>query len=294
MQRGPQQLQQMQNRASTAVAGAVSTVRESIVNKGVVVIFVLVTLLLIIGIIVWMVYRMKRTDLQGTTLLKAPRALYDMNGGAITIENTKLPVTSGNGQEFTYSFWLYLVDFTTTIAHKPLITRGAGGSTVNDAGTLVYLDNRTNKMFISLKTNLSTTPVATFAQVLDNASSKYITATVEYVPLQRWVNVAFVVKDNLLTVYLDGDMYTIENVHDFYTTTGHRPVFGTMVGDVKIGQLTDTSETRGFISKVMYFNYGLMQSEIRSNYNAGPTTTNVMSRLGFPEYGVRTPVYRLD
>ena len=110
--------------------------------------------------------------------------------------------------------------------------------------------------------------------------------------------VAFTVQDNTLTMYQDGGMYTVASLYDMVDPTNaiSRPAFGACVGEMTIGNSSPTlsSDTTGFISRTQFFNYSLAASQVSQIYFAGPTSSNLLRSLGVPEYGVRSPVYRLD
>lgn len=288
----------MFGRASNAVGTAVQSAQTSIAGKGAIVVFCLVVLLLIVVVIVYIVYRMKRTDLQSVEIVKSPRNLFnESNSSAFVFPASRIPSTL-NGQEYSFSFWLYLSDYMPTQNYRMLFMRGGNTSSMlGNSCPVVFLDNRTNKLYVSVRTNLSSTPSGSdLSKLLDKKRYNIVTATVEYVPLQRWVNVTFVVQDNLLTVYMDGDMYTVENVHDLYDPARgtDRPIFAGLSGDVIVGNIQNTSTTPGFISRLKYFNYALTTRDVRSLYDKGPVNTGVLSKFGVSEYGFRTPVYRLE
>jgi hypothetical protein len=256
------------------------------------VLFVVLALFVLVVVIVYIVYRMRRGDLQSVDLVKQPIKLYNMPS-TTNVPSSRIPLTL-NGQEFTFSFWLYLVEFQPTSEHKLLFMRGGNGSDVLSATPIVFLDARTNRLHISIKSNQSP-GVATLPAVLERDTSRYVSASVDYVPLQRWVNVALVVQDNLLTVYLDGDMYTVENVFDLAPSSANvRPIFAGTSGDVTVGAVPGTAPTKGFLGKLQFFNHALMVQDVKSLYAQGPVPASLMSAIGLAAYGVRSPVYRVD
>ena len=56
---------------------------------------------MIVLIIAFLVYRMRRSDLTSTQLVKNPRRLYDM-GGPFLVDSERLPATL-NGQEYSFT-----------------------------------------------------------------------------------------------------------------------------------------------------------------------------------------------
>lgn len=163
-------------------------------------------LVLIIAVIVW---RVRRSDLQSTVLIKDPVQMFGSGGLPVTIASSLIPPTL-SGQEYSYSFWLYLVQYNTSATSMLVFGRGVSGTPHTGGSPLVYLDKATNTMYVSIA-NVSK-PNVQLDAVSTNAS--YVTGKVDYVPLQRWVHFAFVVQDYLMTVYMDGDVYTVSNVTD--------------------------------------------------------------------------------
>lgn len=279
--------------ASSKTISSLGSLLSKMTSSGkTVAVFVVFALIVIVLIIAFLVYRMRRSDLTSTQLVKNPRRLYDM-GGPFLVDSERLPATL-NGQEYSFTMWLYITDFTSTDNHKLIMMRGTNGPTLNDTSPIVFLDKSTNKMYISIRTNKSPTSIASLDAVLDQATSRFLTGSIEYVPLQRWVNVGFVVQDNLLTLYLNGDIYTVENVYDLATNDGVRPVFTGLKGNAIIGAIPNTSSTHGFISRVQFYNYALTPDDIRAVAMSGPVPgSGVLGAMGIADYGVRSPIYRV-
>lgn len=257
------------------------------------IVFSVVCVLVLVLIIALIVWRIRRSDLKSTVLVKNPIQMFGSGAVPVTIVASKIPPTL-SGQEYSYSFWVYLVQYATSGSSMMLFSRGqqalhTGGS------PLVYLDKNTNTMYVSVATTTTVTPVPTIDGV--GASLGYVTAKIDYVPLQRWVNVAFVVQDYLLTVYMDGDIYTVMNVTDLPdagatgNTPPKRPSFAPTTGDIIVG---DTSyQPQAFLSQLLFFNYALTQQDVYTSYSAGPLAPSAMSLIGIPAYGIRSPVYRI-
>jgi len=269
------------------------TSRKSIIPLAV----VLVVFALII-IIVYIVYRVKNDNLKSVTVISEPVKLFEV--GDADVSNSKL-TSVPSGQEYSYTFWLYLLDYSNVSAEDRIVFMRGGGDTSSlskSVSPLVFMDGKTNRLYITVGTNVT-------AEVLDlkdfreseNLNNKMVTAVVEYVPMQRWVNVTFTVQDNLLTVFLDGDMYSVKNVHDLWNgkSDTSRPVFKGTSGNVHVGPTSDHSEAvNGYLSGLKTYNYTVMQKDAKAIYNKGPVSRGFLERLGIPEYGVQAPIYRID
>ncbi|PNH08594.1 hypothetical protein TSOC_004826 [Tetrabaena socialis] len=234
--------------------------------------------------------------------MDSPMKLYDMNK-QVRIEKDKIPPTV-NGQEFSASFWLYLVEFQPTRDGPQLIfMRGADTTTVGTANPIVALDGQTNRLYISART--STSLIATPANFYLPASN-YLTATIDYFPLQRWVNVAMVIKDDAMNVYLNGSLYTVANVSDLVASSSSssssalslrdRPIFAACTGNLVVGPkgVDKVRDPRAYLAQFRFYNYALTQKDINGVYAAGPSATSLLARLGLAGYGMRTPIYRIE
>lgn len=270
-------------------------------GKSTIALFVVIALLLIVIIVVYIVYRIKSSDLQNVMIVKNSMRLYNMKQ-TFRFDASQIPPTL-NGQEYTFSFWLYLVEYPPMENHALLMCRGGTGQSVDKSNPIVFLNKSTNRLHISVKTTSPPTeplvPETQGSAILDavsKLSSGYLTATVDYVPLQRWVHVMFTVQDNLLTVYLDGDIYTVSNIFDMPRVGGVRPVFAGTNGDVYVGALPNVNgQAKAFMAKTQFFNFAVMHKDARTVYMEGPAAAGgVLGRMGLPEYGLRTPIYRME
>ena len=287
----------------SAATDAISAQMRGIANRGAVAVAVVLTLLLIVAIVAYIVWRLNRSNLQAIDLVKDPVQLTG-NKMPLIVPAATLPAMTV-GQEFSVSMWLYLNDFQATSLMKLVLSRIPGSKGLSGANPVVFLDETTNKLYVAIATNRKpATAKATLDSLLvksgKGASNNwtYLVATIDYVPLQRWVHVAFTVQDNTLTLYQDGGMYTVASLFDMidYTNAVSRPAFAACIGDLTVGNANPTlgSDTTGFIARTQFFNYSLSAENVSRIYQSGPTDTNLLRSLGVPMYGLRSPVYRVD
>lgn len=272
-------------------AETVTYVRSQIAQRGAMVIFVSLALLIIALLVTFLVLRLRTVSTSGTLVVAAPIKLYNMTS-QVRVEGADLPATL-NGQEFSISFWLYLVDFVPTTDGPQLILMRGGDLAA--ATPIIALDGNSNRMRFAVRTTQSTaaTPTTVF-----NASSKYVTAEIDYFPLQRWTHVVMVVRDDKLDVYMNNSLYTVANVTDITTTgTGEqRPLFVNVSGPMFVGAYgTDgMREPRAFLAQLKFFNYAVTPKQVASVYASGPTSSSLLSKLGLSGYGLRSPIYRVE
>jgi hypothetical protein len=130
-------------------------------------------------------------------------------------------------------------------------------------------------------------------------TSKYVTARIDYFPMQRWVHVVGTVKDDSLSIYMNNSMYTVANVSDIMNATDSnplRPIFAATTGSISVGNsgVESMNELKGFVAQFKFFNYALTTKDINSIYKVGPSSSTFLSRLGISGYGLRSPLYKVS
>jgi hypothetical protein len=287
------------NRMQDASSDSMNRLKQQIVQRSSAVIFVILAIITIAILIAFLVLKIKATSTKGLTLVEQPMKLYNMSG-QVRVDASNIPPTV-NGQEFTFSFWLYLVDFQPSPSGPQLIfMRAADAASFGISNPIVALDGRTNKMYLSVRTSSATT-VAPSTFML--GTSGYVTASIDYFPLQRWVQVIMVVKDESMSVYMNGALHTVGTVADIIPSNGSaatmaaRPIFSGCTGSVFVGATGipgGVFETRGYLTQFKFFNFAMMPNDVKASYEAGPTPISLLNRLGLTGYGLRSPIYRIE
>jgi hypothetical protein len=291
----------MNSSIATSATNMVKNVATMSKTKmGAIGIFVVLTILLIVTIIAYLVWRLNRSVLKQTVIIKNPKKLSTPTNFA----DGRIASTSV-GQSFSFSFWLYLTDFESSENGKLVMWRSKTPTDVSAANPIVFIDPKVNQMYICIKTNRNPSPLPTklmdLVQSKDKSRWGYLVATVQYVPLQRWVNYTFAIDSTMLTVYQDGSMYTVSSIYDMVdvnNTVTPRPVFGSSSGSVDVGSLGTGSisgSIRGFIARLNFYNYAVTSRQALSIYESGPSnSTNLLGNIGIAEYAIRTPIYRIE
>lgn len=268
----------------------------------------------------FVVYRTRQSDLKAYDLTTRAVRLYEL-GSAVEVDKARVPATPRGG-DFSYSFWLEVDAYDATGAHRVVFARAVEG----DAGVLpgdrsvgmrmsplVVLDKDANRLHVLLRTTASRDDgaagaVADVADVVEDPTRYgWTMATVAYLPLQRWVNVAFAVRGGKLTLYLDGDVYTVENTaflnNKPAAAAAGAPAAGVLPeatrGSVFVGMLPGAAAPAakpipGVLTKLRFYNYALGNAEAKAVYLEGPVQRTLTTRIGLPAYGVQAPVYRTD
>lgn len=268
------------------------------------IILIVAAMFILVLVVIYIISMVKKNKLQNVSL---QASMLDLNNRDIVpynVSSTQMSLVT-NGQEFSYCFWIILSStYDSTNDYKLVLQRG-NTNTVNgsnqfssNTNPIVFLDKTVNKMYICVSTSQATGQMSPSDILATNASgqftSGYLISTIDYVPLQRWVFVGIVVKDTTLYVFMDGDLYSATTVYDVATAinVNVRPIMKGTNGDLTIGEKVNT--TPGFLSNSKFFNYGLTQPEMQSNYNQGPSKTSLLSMIGLNNYAVRSPIYEVD
>lgn len=267
-------------------------------QKSLLIIFAVSAMLVLVLVVLYIAAKIKKNKLDGVDMADRIIKLDDRATVPfkITADSISLPSV---GQEFTYTFWLYINQYSATTEHKLLFQRG---NTIENrdrfnfsTNPIVFLDKNTNKLYVALSTSLIRSEY-TYDEILKTTSegkfnSGYMIAYVDYVPLQRWVNITFFLKDDKLLMFMDGDLYTAVSLNDV-SKPGEtlRPLIRDTMGAATVGD----ARTDGYLSYLRYFNYALTQKEIKAIYERGPVKKSILSLIGLQKYGLRTPIYNIE
>lgn len=279
-------------------------VTDRLRDNGIVVLVVL-CLFVIIFIVAYIVRMFKQAALKTADLLPKVVAMDSRTNLPIIVPAEKMSATT-RGQEYAYSFWVYISDVNqNSVSNKVLFSRGAtsnSGLFPNTVSPVVMLDGRSNAMYFALSTTAakgsnSANCIAGEANRALNCSSQdptYLSIKVDYVPLQRWVHFALVCQDNVATLYMDGDVYSIVSTNDLPLagSSKSRPLLKGTSGDVIIGD--PVNPMNGFLAKLQFFNYAVSQRQVQSMYRAGPVNKSSLAFLGIGNYGLRSPIYNME
>ena len=258
---------------------------------------VAISLVLVVLVIAYVAWKLTRSKLQSAKILRGPRRLNN-----VYVKNAKKLPALSVGQEFSFSMWLFLTDFQAAAKHKLVLVRQRSGSDQTDINTLnplVMLDRSTNRLHICIQTNrYPVTPPVCLHDILTatGANQTHLISTIEYVPLQRWVNVVFSFKDGLLTTFMDNSMYTVKSLQDMYVkgASPEHPLVGSISGDAIVGNFNKaiSSDANGFSATVKFWNHALSSVDVKNVYEAGPNSGGTFG-LG-NSYRFRSPVYKID
>ena len=146
------------------------------------IIILVLVILLIYGVYVYIIKS------SGSQILKIQDATK-----TISIPNSKL--LGGPTDNYTYSMWIYVSDFTYNYGYnKSILRRQTRGHGSNSTGSpYVYLNKTLNNLTVALDIN-------------KNRRAEKKLCTIKNIPLQTWVNVIVTLDTRSLDVYVNGKL----------------------------------------------------------------------------------------
>ena len=294
-------------------------------ENGFVILLLIIFVLIFVIVIIYVSFKIRSSNLQGKRLTSQPVKLDDL-AKPVQVVNADIPSTVV-GLEFSYCFWVYVANLeqtstsTTSTNHKLIWFRGASSDKLTSANPLVIVDGVNSKMHIVLKTTRSTlsstvkgalpyesdlTQVTGKNCFMNTTSptclpdnNSHVIMTIDYIPIQRWVHVAFSVDNKLITVYLDGDIYSVKSVDEFKSQKklDSNLVLDKTLGDIWVGKnpaIARGNTLNGYLSRLEFYNYAMSISDVKDSYNAGPYKKSWLAYVGLDDYGVRAPIYKLS
>ena len=311
--------------AVNAAKGAINTSKEKFKalyeKQGPLIIFLLVVLLVFVAVIIYISFALKNSNLKGKMLISKPIKLNELS---VPYEVTSADIPRPSvGREYSFSFWLYIESYEQTADHKLIFARTSNKGDISTANPMVMMDKKDNRMYIVIKTQDSTLPVslngiARLTDVIDNnyfrkvkpvpTDNKHIIMEIDYIPLQRWVNILFVIDNKIVTVFMDGEIYSVKSTDelkalkkpDIDPLTGKPKKENLIIdktdGDILIGKnpINDRHTVNGFLSNLTFSNYGMSLNQVKSAYNGGPMSKGgLLASMGI-QYSLRSPIYKLN
>lgn len=290
--------------------GKTATAVEGIMVKNTtdtaIVVLVILVMVVIVMILVYIIRVFKTNALKRVDLLNKIVTLDSRSSLPYSVPAGRMAVTT-RGQEFTYSFWLYLSEnYKASDSHKLLLMRGNTSNSFTDvdatSNPVVMMDGKSNTLYFALSTtatpagaayNLNCIARSPGTSCSLSGATNHLVTKVDYVPLQRWVLFSFVVRDNSATLFVDGDVYSIVTTNDIKLAINQpRPLIRGTAGDAIIGD--PNFPVNGFMSKLEFYNYALSQKQIQTIYKNGPVNSGLLGKMGISNYGVRSPIYNLE
>jgi len=248
--------------ATPKAGGVVDSIVTTLSNKHVILLLALGTLVAIIVLTVLIARRVLKSSL---TMEHVFRDAVAGGGAQVTVPASKIPGCT-NGDEFAYSFWVYAEPGPGTVNDRFVLDHGAGPNKV-----LVVLDKDKNALTVQL------------------GGEGESSATLPYLPMNRWVHVVAVYNSGSVTFFEDGEVHSVHGL----AQSSFAPPSGDMHIGGDAGQGSDGFS--GYVGYVSVMNFQPSPGLVKRLYAMGPMPRRGwLSVFGIPGYGVRNPVYRLN
>lgn len=281
---------------------------------------IVLSIFVIIFIILYSVIKFKKTQLISKTFIKEPiqpsKEIIEM----LASEN-QLPKNT-NGKEYSYSFWLYVDDLNESSNHNLIFLKTGSSSLTDinfkDTNVIAYIEKNTNKLKLKFRTanaDQNNVTVAVDDSVrgidgklnvkgvtqditLNNDMCYYADFSIDYLPLQRWVNISIIVDNNLISVFIDGQQKATKVLSEAPVGCDSKltGIISNKAGNIFIGSdpKNKLQSFKGTISRFIVFNYAITMDHIATIYKGGAIEKSVLGKVGLPLYGLRNPLYRVD
>ena len=274
---------------------------------------IVLVLLLLLSVAIYLIILYNKPSAKKFTVINTPVNLKIQNNGNNEfklIKKSKDIPEDINGERFAYSFWVYLESANESDQHSLIFSRTSDEFDVDDpviiknSTILAYIRKNTNSMIIKLRTKGSTVVPNNNSEnndldnmgfvnqdvftSIDDSVDDMLEFKLDYIPLQRWVNIIVNINGNLSTLFVDG------RVHSTSVASSDR-IVKMPEGKVIVGGDGILNTTKGYLSRLEFFDYAFTtQNQVNKIYKSGPVSQSILQRLGVTEYGIRSPLYKID
>lgn len=304
--------------AASSVTNAVSNISVQETKDAIVetlsdntsVLFLVIVLLVIAAVVGYIIYYIITDTVLYQQRILIPGSDVPLFCNQLTELPFKQELASGNGKKRSYCFWIYIFNINAgagTYRHVAHVSNNDNNTNIKDASPHIILDKDKNTLHVRFALNTEDEPLWTkrdnyVGSDIDDYLKYRGFATgfsIDYVPIQRWVHVGFVIDDiggGSITTYIDGNYYKKHDKNNGLNgqlrldklnlnSKGSLLVGGVDGGDAPIG-------FSGLLSKFTMFNYDLNKNDMYKEYHAGPMN-GMLASLGIGAYGLRNPIYKL-
>ncbi len=176
-----------------------------------------------------------------------------------------LPV-SNQGLEFTYSFWIYVADWSFNYGRKKYIfIKGRPDDGPERWAPAIWLGEKLN----TLHTSMSVYPSSGNPFQGVEPSAQYESCMVRDIPLQKWVYVSYVLNNRNVDIYIDGKLEK-SCMLDAVPDVNNRPLHITPRMPQMPGEAKTDSGFYGHLSAFSYHTRALQPNDISDIYFRGP------------------------
>lgn len=314
------------DKTSAMAANLFGQAKDKLSGKSGIIILSLFFLLLFVAVIVYIVREVRGNKYEvGKTVTSEIIKLSELDA---PLEIPGNEFKQHKPREYSYAFWLYVDGFTQTPGYGKIVFHRGERESVQTANPIVMMDEFTNQLHFVIRTEGSTLASSDESidyrklkpiiernyfmnkdlKLTDTNINKHLVLSVDSVPRQTWMHYALVIKNNMVTLYQNGEYYITKSVNDFMrskrTEVNQKgePIKYDLVVDKTDGSLFvgrnasigGRNAVNGYLSKMEFFTHGLNISDVNNIYKRGPIQSNWLQKLGISGYGIRYPVFKLN
>lgn len=306
--------------------GLFSKAKTLMSGKSGIIVLAIFFLLLFVAVIVYIVKEVKGNKYEvGKTITNELIKLSEIDS---PVEVPGNEFKEHKPREYTYSFWLYVDGFVQTPGYNKIVFYRGESDNVQQANPIVMMDDLTNQLQFVIRTEGST--LASSDSSIDYRKlkpiidrnyfenkdlklnseniNKHLVLTVNSVPRQTWMHYALVVKNNIVTLYQNGEYYITRSINDYMKSKPvetnqkgeeikYDVVIDKSAGSLYIGRnsaIGGRNAVNGYLSKLEYFTFALNISNVQNIYRKGPLQSNWLRKLGITNYKMQSPIVKIQ
>ena len=246
-----------------------ASLRDMMTGESMLMVMIMVIVIAIVMIILYIVYLIKTGSNQTSVI--GDGTVVNVSSKKPTI--TEVSMTNNTPAQYGAAVWLYFGAGST--GSTGIVKLATFGDAIG-----LFIDNTANQLVAK---------VATMPDGTDNA----VVLAMNYVPRQRWVNVAVSVRDTVATLYVDGEIYSVMTIHDATrTATAFKEMFDA-AGKTKATLGNADQSVEAYLANARVYNYAPIQPDVAAQYSSGPYVQSWLSWLGLGRYKLRNPIYEV-
>lgn len=226
-------------------------------------ILIVILVLIIIFAILFYIYKYINKDkISGSKTVEFIKYIHDAKDYK-KISSGSIP-GSAQGNEYNINFWMYINDYIYRIGSPKHVLSKGEMQDINNANPSVTLLSNTNTLRVQVGLQSALGDGGCAGEVSDPGTLEPDYCDVENIPLQRWLCMNISLSNNVIEIFINGELHKSCNLRGFpRQTDGHL-------------HICNNGGFNGFISNLKYSNKALSVSEIKKIYNSGP-----MNKQGF-------------
>jgi hypothetical protein len=218
-------------------------------------IIIIIAVIVVILLIILGIYLYKTYSNKGGTRGKIVDLIPKIHDGKMKKRiNQNLIPNSVQGNEYCFNFWIYINDYTYRFHDKKSIMFKGNETDKENSNPGIWLLDKTNifRVTIGLQTKDPS------SEHLESDTPNVDVCDIKDIPLQRWVNINIGLYNNIIDIYINGDLNKSCVLKGFPKLNNDHLHLGNEGG------------FNGYISKLRVSNTYLSHNKIKKMYLEGP------------------------